>query len=79
MTGLGLAFLVAGLGAGIIELPDLGAQVEQAIQAQIDYEDDTLCQKFGFAPGTQEHTGCKLDLADLRHRHEQLRAASEFP
>jgi hypothetical protein len=79
LTGLGVALLVLGCEAGIIVLPDLGTQVEQTIQQQIDYEDDILCQKFGFAPGTQGLAGCKLDLADLRRRHEQLRAAYEFP
>ena len=79
VTGLGLALLILGWGAGIIVLPDLGAELEQAIQEQIDYEDGILCQKFGFAPGTQAYAGCKLDLADLRRRHEQLRAAYEFP
>ncbi len=79
LTGLGLALLVLGWGVGIIALPDLGAQIERGIQEQIGYEDGILCQKFGFGAGTQEYAGCKLDLADLRRRHERLRAAHDFP
>lgn len=79
VAGLGLVLLVLGWEVGIIVLPDPGAKLEQAIQEQIGYEDGILCRKFGFAAGTQDHAGCKLDLADLRRRHEQLRAAYDFP
>lgn len=79
LTGLGLGLLVLGWGTGIIILPDPGARLEQAIQGQIEYEDGILCEKFGFAAETQQYAGCKLDLADLRRRHEQLRGAYDFP
>jgi hypothetical protein len=50
----------------------LTTKVEQTVAMQVDYEDAALCAKFGFAHGTKEHDGCKLDLLDLRHRHEEL-------
>jgi hypothetical protein len=50
------------------------AEAESQRVQQIDYEDTTLCVKFGFAAGTQQHFSCKLDLLDLRHNDEQLTA-----
>ena len=55
------------------------AEVGSQILLQIDYEDTSLCVKFGFAAGTQQHFSCKLDLLDLRHNHEQLTAAYSVP
>ena len=49
------------------------------VAGQIDYEDAALCNKLGFALGTAKHDGCKLDLLDLRHRHEDLMAQSSLP
>jgi hypothetical protein len=46
---------------------------------QIDYEDSTMCRKFGFAAGTERFSSCKLDLLDLRHSHEKLVAATAIP
>jgi hypothetical protein len=55
------------------------AEAESQIVQQIDYEDTTLCVKFGFVVGTQQHFSCKLDLLDLRHSHEQLIGAYSMP
>ena len=45
---------------------------ERSVESQIDYEDAALCSKFGFVLGSARHDACKLDLLDLRHRHEDL-------
>ena len=45
---------------------------QQAIDQQIDHEDGTLCERFGFASGGNQHDDCKAALADLRHQHEFL-------
>jgi hypothetical protein len=55
------------------------AETALTVANQIEYEDAALCIKFGFAAGTKVHDACKLDLLDLRHRHEQLVAANSVP
>ena len=45
---------------------------ERPVANQIDYEDAAFCSKFGFVLGSARHDACKLDLLDLRHRHEDL-------
>jgi len=45
---------------------------EHPVANQIDYEDAALCSNFGFVLGSARHDACKLDLLDLRHRHEDL-------
>ena len=55
------------------------SEVEVAVANQIDYEDGELCAKWGFAPATRPYQSCKMDLLDLRHRHEKLLAASALP
>lgn len=45
---------------------------DPAVANQIDYEDAALCSKFGFVLGSATYDACKLDLLDLRHRHEDL-------
>lgn len=79
LAGLGLLLLIPAWQSGMLKLADFGAQLEQEVQQQIESEDAALCEKFGFAPGTRAHSGCKLDLAELRHHHEQLLAAYDFP
>jgi hypothetical protein len=44
----------------------------QAINQQTEREDGTLCAKFGFSAGSRQASDCKIDLADLRRRHERL-------
>jgi hypothetical protein len=55
------------------------AETEQAMVQQIDYEDGALCARFGFPSGSDKYLSCKLDLLDLRHRHEVLVAARSVP
>jgi hypothetical protein len=47
-------------------------ETERTVANQIDYEDAALCSKFGLVLGSARHDACKLDLLDLRHRHEDL-------
>ena len=46
---------------------------------QIDYEDEALCARLGFAVGTDKHFACKLDLLALRRSHENMLAANTLP
>ena len=55
------------------------AETEQAVTQQIDYEDGALCVRFGFAAGSATYLSCKLDLLDLRRRHEELLTARSMP
>jgi hypothetical protein len=65
-----LAILVALVVA--IPLSGVRPYGEQAILEQIDQEDSTLCDKFGFAARSQKFADCMLDLADLRQSHLDL-------
>ena len=49
------------------------------VAQQIDYENEALCARFGFAVGTDKHFACKLDLLDLRHSHENMLAENTLP
>jgi hypothetical protein len=55
------------------------AESEQVMVQQIDYEDGALCARFGFASGSDKYLSCKLDLLDLRRRHEVLSAGRSIP
>lgn len=57
----------------------VGEATRQTVAQQVDYEDGTLCAKFGFAAGTTRNASCKLDLLDLRRSHEQLLGATSVP
>ena len=54
-------------------------ETQQTVAGQVDYEDAALCSKFGFALDSAKHDGCKFDLLDLRHRHEDLIKQMSFP
>ena len=54
-------------------------ETKVTVAGQVDYEDAALCSKLGFALGTAKHDACKLDLLDLRHRHEDLLVQSSPP
>jgi hypothetical protein len=54
-------------------------ETEHTVANQVDYEDAALCSKFGFALDSAKHDGCKFDLLDLRHRHEDLIKQMSFP
>jgi hypothetical protein len=70
---------VLGLGISIPYWQAVVADTEHAMAQQIDYEDGALCTRFGFAPGSDRHFACKLDLRDLRHSHERLLTAGGLP
>jgi hypothetical protein len=52
---------------------------EQTAMQQIDYEDATLCAKFGFAAGSDRYGACMLDLLDLRRSHAILMTNTSLP
>jgi hypothetical protein len=79
-TGMGKPLLVLPLfvalaiaGAALPRLLGLHYYGQQAIDRQIDREDSSLCERFGFAPGGKQNDDCKTALADLRRQHEALR------
>jgi hypothetical protein len=55
------------------------AESEHRMASQADYEDETLCVKFGFTRGSGQHDSCKLDLLVLRHTHENELMARSLP
>lgn len=57
----------------------VSTEIEHTVAEQTDYEDAALCSKFGFDFGSAKHNACKLDLLDLRHRHEDLITQTSFP
>jgi hypothetical protein len=63
---------IAIAGAALPQLLGWAPYGQQAIDERIDHEDSTLCEKFGFGPGAQQHADCKAALVDLRHQHELL-------
>jgi len=74
--GSGILAILVALAVAI-PLSGVRPYGEQAILAQIDREDSTLCDKFGFAARVQKFADCMLDLADLRQSHlDLLRAYS---
>ena len=70
LVTIGSAILIALVVA--IPLSGVRPYGEQAILEQIDHEDSTLCDKFGFAARTPRFADCMLDLADLRQNHLDL-------
>ena len=66
-----LVVIVTALGVTLPWVVGYGPYEQQAFTQQIDREDGLLCEKFGFAAGTQRIRECKTDLADLRLRHEE--------
>ena len=66
-------FAAVGIaGATLPRLLGYAPYQSQAIQQQIDREDGTLCETFGFASRTTQHAECKTRLAELRGRQELL-------
>ncbi len=74
----GVAVLSWGLRSGRVVLPSPGADQQRAIELQLDTEDTELCDRFGFAPGSPRHLGCKRDLLAMRHRDEALQSPINF-
>jgi hypothetical protein len=74
LTSLVLVPLVAAvvIAGSVPWLMGYAPYGQQATDQQIDREDGALCEKFGFPSGAQQYSDCKVDLADLRRRHELL-------
>jgi hypothetical protein len=71
--------IILGLGVSLAFWRAVSIETELTMTAQVDYENATLCAKFGFARGTEKHAACKLDLLDLRRSDEELLAATSLP
>ena len=67
-----LVVVAALVGLTLPSLVSYAPYGQQAIDQQIDAEDSSLCAKFGLRPEMNQFHECKTDLADMRHRHEQL-------
>jgi hypothetical protein len=57
----------------------LALDAHQVVERQVGYEDSVLCAKFGFAPGSEPHSLCMLDLSELRRNDRELRARTALP
>jgi len=64
-----VAVAIAGLALPRLLGLSLG---QQAMERQIEREDGSLCERFGFAAGGKQNSECKAALADLRRQHERL-------
>jgi hypothetical protein len=60
-------------------VPQYRAKMEAARILEIQAENSAYCEKWGFAPGTQKHHGCILDLQGLRAEIEQRASDDIFP
>jgi hypothetical protein len=71
---LAVSVLVAAViaGAALPRLLGLPPYAQQRIDRQIEREDGSLCERFGFAPGGRQNRECKAALADLRRQQERL-------
>jgi hypothetical protein len=78
-NGLTILLPVLFFAVSIAFWRSLATDAALTVANQIEYEDAALCTRFGFAAGTKVHDGCKLDLLDLRHRHEDLVTATAVP
>jgi hypothetical protein len=78
-AGWTVPLVVLGLAISIPFWRAVIADSEHSMAQQINYEDEALCAKFGFAAGTDKHFACKLDLLDLRHSHERMLAENTLP
>ena len=74
-----VSVVVLSLAVSLAFWRGVSIETELTVTTQVDYENAALCAKFGFARGTDEHAACKLDLLDLRRRHEELLAATRLP
>jgi len=63
---------VAMLGAFVPRLIGYPPYGQEAVDRQMDRDEELLCAKFGFADGTPQARDCKAELAKLRRRQEQL-------
>jgi hypothetical protein len=68
--------LAIGFVCWLVVVSGLPAKYQQTRMFEMDQENAALCERFGFATGTAQHVSCKVDLMDLRNRHEQ-RLANE--
>jgi hypothetical protein len=73
ITLVGLIAGAALVAAAVISSTDsIRPYGEQAILAQIEQEDTSLCAKLGVAAATPQFDVCVRDLADLRQHHLDL-------
>ena len=79
LAGWTIPLVALGLAVSIPSWRALVAEREHAVAQQIDYENEALCARFGFAVGTDKHFACKLDLLALRRSHENMLAANTLP
>jgi len=77
--GLIILLGIVALAVSIAFWRAASTETQVMLASQIDREDTELCIKFGFAAGTARHDACKIELLDLRHRHEELAARTSLP
>ena len=60
-------------------MPLLQAEAQTKLTLDLAAENRHYCTKWGFAPGTHQHTACVLDLKELRAKTYQRVSAEVFP
>ncbi len=75
---VGMSALMVGVATGRIVLPAPPADTQGIVLSQLAEADGALCAKFGFPPGTERYSSCKLELQDMHRRDAELQSVSEF-
>jgi hypothetical protein len=60
-------------------MPQLRADFQAKRILELQAENRSYCEKWGFAHGTQKHAACIIDLEELRAKIDQRASAEEFP
>lgn len=60
-------------------MPQLRADFQAKRILELQAENGSYCEKWGFPHGTQKHATCIMDLEELRANIDQRAWAKEFP
>ena len=60
-------------------MPQLRAEMQAKRILDLQAENRSYCEKWGFAHGTQKHAACILDLEELRAKIDQRASDEVFP
>lgn len=74
-----IAFTISFCVFILPRMPQLQADIQAKRILEIAAENRSYCEKWGFAPGTQKHTACTLDLEKLRAKIDQRAFDEMFP
>jgi hypothetical protein len=61
------------------QMPKLRAEMQAKIVLDLAAENRHYCTKWGFAPGSEKHAACILDLQELRAKIDRRASDEAFP